>query len=257
VAIFAFFFMTQLSSLFWRFIPFLDLIVFPWRFSTLLVLAAASLSALGFSNFGDRRARWVAVCLGIIVAGWIGAGVWSARHSFSVWHRSLDPRVITFRNQWRSTDLCEFLPASAALARACILTPSSQPQLLKELLDAHPARSVTLRNPATGDASGFASVLDWQPRKVVLYVDAPENGRLTLAHFYYPGWCGHIIGAGVRIPVVPSTPEGFLQMEVPEGKYELVLELGRQTAERLGIAVSVASIAVAMSVAGFLMFRHA
>lgn len=250
VAIFAFFFMTQLSSFFWRFIPFLDLIVFPWRFSTLLVLAAASLSALGFSNFGDRRARWVAVCLGIIVAGWIGAGVWTARHSFSVWHRSLDPRVITFRNQWRSTDLCEFSPASAALARACILTPSSQPQLLKELLDAHPARSVTLRNPATGDPSGFASVLDWQPRKVVLYVDASENGRLTLAHFYYPGWCGHIIGAGVRIPVVPSTPEGFLQMEVPEGKYELVLELGRQTAERLGIAVSVASIAVAMSVAG-------
>jgi 6-pyruvoyl-tetrahydropterin synthase related domain len=255
VAIFAFFFMTQLSSLFWRFGPFLDLVVFPWRFSTLLVLAAASLSALCFSNLRDQRVGWVAACLGIIVAGWIGAGVWTARQNFSVWHRSLDPRMITLRNQWRSTDLCEFLPASAALARTCILTPSSQPQFLKELVDAHPARSVTLRNPATGDPAGFASVLDWQPRKVVLDVDASENGRLTLVHFYYPGWQGHINGAGGTIPVVPSTPEGFLQMEVPEGKYKLVLELGRQTAERLGIAVSVASIAVAMSVAGFLMFR--
>jgi 6-pyruvoyl-tetrahydropterin synthase related domain len=257
LAIFAFFFMTQFSSLFWRFIPFLELIVFPWRFSTLIVLAAAALSALCFSNLGDRRGRWGAVCLGIIVVGWIGAATWTARHSVSVWHRSLDPTMIAFRNQWRSADLCEFLPASAALAKECILTPSLQPDLMKELLDTHPAKSVTLRSLAKEEPSGFASVLEWQPRKVVLYVDARENSRLTLAYFYYPGWCGHIVGAGGKIPVVPSTPEGLLQTEVPGGKYKLVLELGSQPAERLGIAVSIASVALTVSVAGFLMFQHA
>ncbi len=235
LAVFGLFFMTQLSDPIWRIVPFLREIL-PWRFSTLLVVSAAALSALGFSEirrYGNRR---VAIGLALLVAGWLGMHALAVRRSYSEFLGRRDTsnrELVKLR-----VDLCEFWPATAIRDKKCVEIVSDRLQLLTALLKERPAQSLVLTNIGTGMPTGRAAVLDWRPRRVELDVDAPVPSRLTIAHFFYPDWQAHIEGSLAPIPTVPTNPEGLLQLEIPSGHYKVAIVLGRDRAERLGIFVS-------------------
>jgi uncharacterized membrane protein YfhO len=91
----------------------------------------------------------------------------------------------------------------------------------------------------------------------VLQVEAGTDGRLTLAHFFYPGWRGSIEQTGQSIAVNASQPEGFIQMEVPPGRYTLSLELAPQPAERWGVILSLVSLGLLAAASAVTAFSRA
>lgn len=235
----AFFFTTQASAPFWRYIPYLKDVPFPYRFNTVLTLAVAALSALAFSHLRHPGARPWLILASLMVLAWMAADAWSASSAFSEWRQvpaeraqRLDP-LQHERFMW---------PTTANLALY-------DPSVLKQYLAEHPARSLELRSAATGQAIGEATVANWQPRRIVLNVDAPEDARLTINHFYYAGWRGRIGASGKTIPAGPTSPDGLIQMEVPRGHYSLVVELAREGPERAGIAISSCSLLIVLCLA--------
>ena len=108
------------------------------------------------------------------------------------------------------------------------------------LIATHPPKAVKLevtqRRP-----SGTATVESWRPRHIVLNIDALRRTILTVNHFYYPGWRGHIEGTNGQLAAYPSA-DGLIQVDVPEGQYNFVLELPRDGAERAGLLVSILSL---------------
>ncbi len=78
---------------------------------------------------------------------------------------------------------------------------------------------------------------------MLLRVDSSQASRLTVNYFYYEGWQARIKGVEDVITIIPS-PEGFMQLNIPPGSYELILELLPDGAERAGKLISLLSLGV-------------
>ena len=239
VGIFGLVFMTQLSYPFWRYVPFLSNVSFPWRFGTLLVVSAAALSALAFDQL-KKATRPVAAVLAAIVVSWFGCVGFAAWRQYSPSHSTPLPTdnrtLVTFH-----PDLCEFWPSTAVPGQACAESVASRVQLLQGALAGRSPKSILIEGQQTG-APASATLLSWQPRKVIIAVNASEQSRLTLMHFYYPDWHSHLEGSSELLNLHASPVEGFLQADIPQGQYHLVVELVAGRAERAGLIVSLGSL---------------
>lgn len=80
----------------------------------------------------------------------------------------------------------------------------------------------------------------WKARKILLSVDSPAAGKLTIHHFAYPGWVGRRIDTGERI-AVGADGVGLMQMQIPAGQYKLEMELTELGPEWWGETISMAS----------------
>ena len=235
VAVFAFVFMSQLSAPVWRLIPYLRVIQFPWRFGMLPPLAAAMLAALAYAYLRERRARFAAICVAVIVAGWIGYTSWAAWPAIATIAGRTNSLVSDARSEIKvRPGPCEYLPVSAGLEANCSNKAEVRARALQNLMDGVPARSVYFPARYSEFVGGSAAVLDWKPRRVLLDVDAPVAGPITLRHFYYEGWIAHAADTNEVIPIGPSTPDGFMEMIVPQGRHEIVVELPTQPTEKAG-----------------------
>jgi hypothetical protein len=93
---------------------------------------------------------------------------------------------------------------------------------------------VTLeRDGAFADAGPFTR----EPGRIVVHTLAPFGGaRLIVREQAFPGWEARIDGAASSLA---ATPSGFMALDCPEGRHEIVLEYTRRTpARRAGIVVS-------------------
>jgi len=256
VTVFAFVFMSQLSYPFWVTIGDLRFVQFPWRFSVLPVLSAAMLTALSFSLLKMPRWRFVAITLAVLVAAWIGTTLWVARPEFSALGGHVTPATTMARSQERSRPgTCEYLPVTTVITQSCTNPAYLRILGLEYLLAGNAAKSAFFAAGSADQNSGVATVLDWKPRRVLLNVDAPEAGVLTLRHFYYAGWSARVAATGEAIPIGPSTPAGFMQLSVPQGKYEIVVELPTQPTEKAGRLISLISLAGLVAFVVFLKPR--
>ncbi len=102
------------------------------------------------------------------------------------------------------------------------------------------------RDTAIGEKSpvikinrGKASWLirQWQPRKVILQVNATTDTEFTIHQFYYPGWTAKLKGSSQSLPVHFSEL-GWLQISVPNGKHEVWVTLDAVVEERIGQIIS-------------------
>lgn len=96
----------------------------------------------------------------------------------------------------------------------------------------------------------------WQPRNIVLQVNAITATRLTVGQFYYPGWTARLKERSQILPVHFSKL-GLLQISVPAGKHQVSVTLDAGVEERVGQIISAisATIALFLSVAFFLPFE--
>lgn len=222
----ALFFMTPLSGPIWWLIRPLKILQFPWRFNTLLVVAAAALSALAYDRI-PRPIRALIVCA-------CGIAILPAALTGFAAHRFANTLLREEYPYWPRTS-----PAPEVY------------ETLDRFLVEHPAKSARL------DPGGSAAVESWRARHVVVDVETGTVARLTLAHFFYPGWRGWIEQTGQTIAVSASQPEGFIQMDVPPGRYALSLELLPQPPERWGVILSLASLALLAAVSVVTAFSRA
>ena len=229
---------TKLSVLVWEAVPFLKFLQFPFRLNVMLVICVAALWALASPYLLRPRARPITVLLAILVLGWLGADVWVSTQMFSAW-RSAPERTELSRQRMRTQ--IEFITMWPKATHMNALMDFSA---FDRFVASHPPKMAQLEAFSTGQIFGTAQVESWQPRRVVLKIQAPRDSQLTLNHFYYAGWQGRIEDTATILPASPS-PDGLIRVDVPRGSYNLILELPQDRAERAGMVISLISLMLA------------
>ncbi len=238
VALLSLFLMTKFSSLIWQTAPFLKFLQFPFRLNVMLVVSVAVLVGLAAPHLWSARGRTMTLFLLAMVLGWLGLDVFAAAQAFSVWRTVPPVRVGLIRQIVRTQiDYATMWPRPGNLAALGDFSAFDR------FVAAHPPQTARLEALSTGKPAGAVRVASWEPRRVALEIDAPRDSQLTLNHFYYGGWQGRINRAATVLPARPS-PAGLLQFDVPQGDYEMVIELPKDRAERAGMAISLFSLAL-------------
>ena len=238
VAVLSLFLMTKFSAFIWQMAPFMKFLQFPFRLNVLLVLSVTALAAVAAPYLFQPRSRMITVFLCLVVAGWLGLDVFASTQVFSVWRTVTPERTERTRQLVRTQiDYPTMWPKPANLAAL------EDFAAFDRFVATHPPKTAQLEAFSTGQIVGTAQVESWRPRRVVLKIEAPRDSELTLNHFYYAGWQGQIAGAGTILHASPS-PDGLIQMDVPQGEYDLIVELPKDRAERAGALVSLVSLAL-------------
>jgi hypothetical protein len=112
----------------------------------------------------------------------------------------------------------------------------------KEVFNAKDLSRLSGEYPMIQIDSGKASYLirQWQPRTIVLQVNATTNTDFTIHQFYYPGWTARLKGSSQSLPMHFSEL-GLIQISVPAGKHEVSLTLDAVIKEQIGQIISVVS----------------
>jgi hypothetical protein len=237
VAVLSLFFMTRFSALIWQMAPFMKFLQFPFRLNVLLVLSVAALAAVAGPHLTQPRSRMIGLFLCLVVAGWLGLDVVFSTQVFSVWRKATPDRTEWIRQSVRTQmDARATWPKPANLALGDFAA-------FDRFVATHPPKTAQLEALSTGKTSGTARVESWQPRHVVLKVEATRDSQLTLNHFYYAGWQGRIDGA-VDILTVSPSPDGLIRLDVPKGDYNLIIELPKDRAEGGGMVISLVSLSL-------------
>jgi len=250
VAIVSFFFMNKLSVLIWEKAPFVKLLQYPFRFNVILVVSLSALAALAVPFLLQRRAWLVTLFLSVVAASWLWVDARSPAQEFSAMQAVAPNRTERVRQSARTQ-----IDYPTTWPRPGNLNALNDVSAFDRLVAAHPPQTAQLEALVPGEAAGTALVESWQPRRVVLRIEAPQASELTLNHFYYAGWQAHIDGAGITLAVSPS-PDGLMQMPVPSGTYDAIVELPLDGAERTGRMVSLLSLVLLGWATVYPIFRH-
>ena len=225
--------MTQLSSPVWRLVGFLKFLQFPFRFNVMLVVSVAALTALAYQHLLERPVRSLTWLLALTAVVWLLVDAYSATQVFSAWREGNPDRVAANRQFLRTQiDFATMWPKPGNI------NALSRMSAFDLLVATHPPKSAEL--PALG---GSAQIKSWEPRRVVLEINAAQDSQLTVNHFYYEGWQGRIDGTSGIVPVRPSA-DGLMELDLPKGSYTLTLELPKDSAEIWGTVISLLSLAV-------------
>lgn len=227
--LFCLFMMFPISKPLWDLLPMLQKIQFPWRFGSLLCITTLSLMATSLT--GEPRTRQ-------LTSGKIATRL----ATFSLllllgveFYLGLEPMFQETVTRASTHD-------ALLLARSPLeYRPKDVPQ---ELFSYDELGDFSRRTPWVASPSttlGWQQ-LTWQGRLIRLQITAPEATRLTLHHFYYPGWQASN-SEGKPLSVTPSA-EGLLQVDVPAGDYMLTLQLQPLLPERAGKTLSLLGLLI-------------
>jgi hypothetical protein len=234
-ALVSLFLMTKLSSLVWRVLPFLKFMQFPFRFNVMLVITIAVLAALAAPYLLSAQVRLSTVLLVVILLSWVGLDAYGAAQGYSIWRSVVPVRAEYFKQLVRTQ-----IDYSTMWPRPGNNDALSDFTAFDSFVAAHPPKTGRLGPVSRLEPVGSVQVVSWAPRHVVLQIESPRDSELTLNHFYYDGWQGRFADGTVQ-GARPS-PDGLIQLHVPQGSYEIVIELPKDRSERAGMAISLFSL---------------
>jgi len=221
LAIVAALLMLPVSNIFWRVLPEMRFLQFPWRWMSMLAVCALMFTAA--SARGWLRWGWLLMATLAI----LGCGHYVAKHSW--WDSDDMPSLQAAMNEGRGfegTD--EYDPVGDDRTDL----PQKAP------------RATFLANPPNRDGHRNAKVVieRWAPEHRLVRVTAHEPGRLALRLLNYPAWRILLNGN----PVQAQHPDGTRQMiiAVPSGESGVRIDFTRTFDRRLGGAISIFSLVV-------------
>ena len=198
----------------WHLLPPLQLVQFPWRLNLLLVIATVAVVALGVPTYHPWQWLW-----------WTVLALTLLSQAVYV-HES----PLTQAPQKSALD-GEFDSKRSAREYRPKQVPKGMfaPTLLAWKDEFQPA--------ITTEQQGISwQILNWQPRQIVLTVDAPAPAKLILHQFDYPGWQAKLDDT---LPLtISSTRNGLIQVWVPAGRHQVTFTLTARWPERLGYGLS-------------------
>jgi hypothetical protein len=207
--------MLPISNFFWRVIPALPSIQFPWRFNTILALATVLLLASAIDTVSRSWSAWrVLLAGGTACVALLWAGVAA--------------KEIRFRPPWTPAMTRPFSD-SLILDWAVWTDPQFLTLQGMSRLNAHS----TLHEGLQGEIS----VYQWAPRQIDFTSNSKSDNWLIAHRFYYPGWMA-VTEAGRTLPIGPSPGTGLLQVKVPSGKNRVHLMLPWDWTEKLGMGMT-------------------
>lgn len=243
IAALAFAMMLPPARLIWDLLPPLQAIQFPWRFNTLLTLAMATLIALWAGSLDPRSpgSRIIPVFLACAIV--VGQSLPTLIGYLALAHSPGAPSMDKMLSQ-----LGPLNPEAKEKVEAAKLgmeVPEYRPRWVPPELygQATELRKVLSGSPGAepADEPGKSTILSRGTRHIVVGIDAPAGGWVTVAQFYYPGWRA-AARDGSALSLRPSASTGLLEVEVPPGKRDIVVRLETGIEERIGWAISAVSV---------------
>jgi len=226
------FMMVRLSSFIWQLIPPLQMIQFPFRFSSVLCVATAALLALGMSSMkgASLSAGLLNFLALLMIVGWLGYAVLWARISYGTGNFS--PATVhrpARRQELLSVDVNEFRPRWVV---------SIQEPVLESLLMRIGESADGLAKVKMVEGTGTVEVKSWKPREIVLQVDTTTGALLDVSQFYFSGWSADTADQQCNVTVQPSKPGGLVRLTVPTGNHRVLLRLNQTLPEYAGKLIS-------------------
>lgn len=210
----SFLMMLPLSEPLWHLLPPLQLVQFPWRLNLLLVIATVAVVALGAPAYRPWQGLWWAVLALTLLSQ--AVYVHESPLTQAPPKSALDGEFDSKRSAR------EYRPKQVPKGMF-------SPTLLAWKDEFQPA--------VTTEQQGISwQILNWQPRQIVLTVDAPAPTKLILHQFDYPGWQAKL---DETLPLtISSTRNGLIQVWVPAGRHQVTFTLTARWSERLGYGLS-------------------
>lgn len=206
--------MLPLSEPLWHLLPPLQLVQFPWRLNLLLVIATVAVVALGVPAYRPWQWLWWAVLALTLLSQ--AVYVHEAPLTQAPQKSALDGEFDSKRSarEYRPKQVPKGMFAPTLLAWKDEFQPA-----------------------VTTEQQGISwQILNWQPRQIVLTVDAPAPAKLILHQFDYPGWQAKLDDT---LPLtISSTRNGLIQVWVPAGRHQVTFTLTARWPERLGYGLS-------------------
>jgi 6-pyruvoyl-tetrahydropterin synthase related domain len=243
-ALFSLFMMSPLSDPVWKLITVLQRVQFPWRFNTVLSLAAASLVAFALASSTGKAKVLFQIGLMVLVTIWIydaGRRAWAA---YPV--NYADQAVIQQREKWLAQDreLNELRPRWVASIEEKEL----------DLLMQRIGKSPGLPMAALQNERGTVTIREWKPQGIVLDVDSTDPGRVRVSQFYFPGWKARTDTGDLEVR--PSIPGGLVRVSVPSGRHQITIERKATAPEVVGRALSAGTVIVLLALTLMELWRN-
>ena len=224
VVVFLSLFMTlPFSQFIWDLLPTLQKIQFPWRFNTILTIAAITVFALAVSQFDEIKFRM------------------HGRNPLIIWFLLLTVLLSSeliygtnaiFFNRVEEKEVVKSLMVSRSPVE---YRPHWVPE---ENFSYDNIRKLGHDTPQLQSDKTDVSwqIKRWQPRTIQLLINANVESKITVHQFYYPGWAA-TLDDQTKLSMSPSD-NGLLQLSVPAGKHEILLTLDTLIEERVGQIIS-------------------
>jgi hypothetical protein len=222
IGIMSIFMMTPLSRPVVEIFPIISRIQFPWRFNTMLVLAATPIVGISIFSLRKPYTRPIIMALTIsalLVTSWLGINIWQGIQETTREDRKLFNEKIlagSFEGPTR---------------------PRWAPGNLQEI-----AANVDRINIERG--VGKIEITRWKPRDIKFSVNSIDGLALSVGQLYYPGWTAHITGEPCCLWVQPCESTGLITFYVPGGDHEISLRLLTSTQEFIGQMISASSLII-------------
>ena len=249
--------MTQLSKPFWLILPIVQKIQFPWRFNAILSVATTSLLALSISSLRRNNSlstRITMVIAVLLIAGWIPATGWGIAKSYAIGSHSQAEIDYKNREVEQSREVPEYYPRWNKSMAEINWEESTQEGVWDRLINSKMESLLERAGRSKGNLSkvkivegtGRVNVNSWKTGKISLQVETATGMKLDVSHFYYPNWKAHLKGESAGLDVQASQPDGLISLSLPSGNHQVLLELERSKAEKIGEIVSLVSILIAL-----------
>lgn len=225
------FMMSGASFRLWKAFPFfLDSVQFPWRLNVILCMAALPVAAFFLSSLSQPLSRESKAALAVMV---LFVASWVVSYGKTLMRYSLPPSSYTSVSEFDG-----FFVAWKAVGMDddSAMQASAGPR----------ARFL--------EGDGTVTVPVWSPRHIVVQTDCTVCGPLMIRQFYYPEWRAQLVSQSRSLAVTPALPQGLLEVQVPPGRQQVLLEIPRGLSEHAGDWVS--GICV-LAIAGMFVLGYA
>ncbi len=217
-ALFLVFLMLPASKFVWESVPLMPYIQFPWR---LLGPSAVAVSFLaGSTALLFEGTRWHGLGFPAVVVGVALILVSSLPNMY--------PRP------WESSfggtsplDIIRFAQLGIALGTTATgeylpIWVKAQPEPSLSLIASYESTGpIDKLDPSSVPASSRGWTMEHRATQDIFSFEASEPFTARFFTFYFPGWRAYLDHQPVGI--VPSEPEGFITVDIPEGKHTLLL----------------------------------
>lgn len=212
IFVLVFFLMTKFSLPFWRNLPFVDIIQFPWRLLSLIVFIAAFLAAYVINILQKKKTILAALIIAASVISTI------AYTKPSVFINREDGFYST--NEDSTTVKDEYLPLWASAA---------PPERANQKIKVNPNQAIV-------------NTAEIKPARYKAIITANDNTEVQVNSVYFPGWQAKVDNG--KVPIDHQNKYGLITFNLPQGEHEVIIYYGRSSSHLVSEMISAVAILI-------------
>ncbi len=243
----AFVLMLPWAAVVWRLIPKTEIIQFPWRFCSIVTVAVAGIFAVAMDDclrrdsVSGRRPALGAIVAVVIIAITGGFFIWRPYPHYSTARSDVA--------RWFDPMYLAYVPPEKlyAFAESMGVSPDNYE------LNSTPVEAGVSAKYSVGH--GIVSITRVTPEKLLVSAQCPEDSKIEIGQLYFPLWkVMPVTGTAIR-ETLGSSARDLMEVSLTPGNHEFWLVFGGGLPERLGAAVSAASLLIVVAVLAFTKLR--